>query len=51
MKRATSVDSPAPGSQDTALPGLSSWNAVYGFVLVSFLVWLALLIALTKVFS
>ena len=46
MKRPTSVD-----SQETSLPGLRSWPAVYAFVLVSFLVWLALLIALTKVFA
>ena len=46
MKPATSVD-----SQDTGLPGLRSWTAVYAFVLASFALWLVLLIALTKVFS
>ena len=38
-------------SDETGLPMLHSWKAVYFFVLATFAVWLALLIALTKYFS
>lgn len=42
---------PQPSDEDTGLPGLRTWRRVYAFVLVVFAVWIALLIALTKVFS
>jgi len=45
------VDDPAPESAATGLPLLRSWKAVYLFVLASFVLWVALLIALTKLFS
>jgi hypothetical protein len=38
-------------SEETGLPLLQSWKAVYLFVLGSFALWLALLIALTEMFS
>jgi len=38
-------------SHETGLPLLHSWKAVYVFVLFTFALWLALLIALTKYFS
>jgi hypothetical protein len=35
----------------TGLPGFKSWRGVYIFVLVSFVVWVGLLVALTVTFS
>ena len=37
--------------EGTGLPGLRTWRGVYIFVLIVFAAWIALLIALTKVFS
>ena len=42
---------PKPSDEGTGLPGLRTWRAVYAFVLLVFALWIALLIALTKVFS
>ena len=39
------------GDKATGLPGFNSWRAVYIFVLVSFVVWVGLLVALTVTFS
>jgi hypothetical protein len=36
---------------ETSLPFFHSWKSVYLFVLVTFAVWVALLLALTKAFS
>ena len=45
----------APGgtsdAEETGLPGLRSWRAVYGFVFVVFLIWVGLLTALTWMFA
>jgi len=50
MKRGD--DTPPPvDDHETGLPGLQSWPAVYAFVLVSFALWVALLVALSKAFS
>jgi hypothetical protein len=38
-------ESEAPG-----LPALRTWRGVYGFVVVSFLVWVGLLVALARLF-
>ena len=38
-------------SEETGLPLLRSWKAVYLFVVGSFVLWVALLIALTEIFS
>ncbi len=37
--------------EDPGLPGLHTWRAVYLFVIGSFIVWVALLFALTSIFS
>ncbi len=42
---------PKPNDDETGLPGLRSWRAVYGFVLAVFAVWIGLLITLTWMFS
>jgi hypothetical protein len=42
---------PAPESESTGLPGLRTWGAVYGLVLVTFLIWVGLLTVLTGIFS
>ena len=47
-------DSPDPSARDAedpGLPGLRTWRGVYWFVLGSFVLWVALLIVLTKAFS
>jgi hypothetical protein len=41
----------APDDERTGFPGLRTWPAVYGFVLVVFAVWIALLVLLTRAFS
>jgi hypothetical protein len=38
-------------SEETGLPFFCSWKSVYLFVLGSFVLWIALLVALTKFFS
>ncbi|HSV13618.1 MAG TPA: hypothetical protein VLI90_05125 [Tepidisphaeraceae bacterium] len=38
-------------SDDTGLPALRTWPAVYLFVLVVFVIWVALLIALERTYS
>lgn len=40
-----------PNDADTGLPGLRTWRGVYTFVLITFAVWIALLLALTRAFS
>jgi hypothetical protein len=42
---------PKPDDERTGFPGLRTWRGVYIFVLVTFAVWVALLIALTRAFS
>ena len=43
---------PAPADdRSTGLPFLRTWRAVYVFVFVAFLIWVALLTALERVFS
>jgi len=51
MKRAI-LDSAASGeSEDPGLPLLHTWKSVYLFVLGAFVIWIALLIVLTKLYS
>ena len=38
-------------TEETGLPFFRSWKSVYLFVLGSFVLWIALLVALTKYFS
>jgi hypothetical protein len=44
---------PPSGLNDnhTGLPGLSSWPKVYWLVAASFILWVMLLLALTKMFA
>jgi len=41
-------ETPAMDSELTGLPWLKTWNNVYVFVVCSFVLWIALLIALTE---
>jgi hypothetical protein len=45
------TDEPKPSDETTGLPGLRTWRGVYVFVLVTFAVWILLLLLLTKAFS
>ena len=48
------VEPPIPdeaAEETTGLPGIGSWRAVYGWVLVSFLLWVGLLAALGEIYS
>jgi hypothetical protein len=51
MKHPASVESSAREAEETGLPFFRSWRSVYLFVLGSFVLWVALLVALTKFFS
>ena len=51
MKRPTPLDSAPSDSDETGLPGLRTWNAVYLLVIIHFAIWIAVLIALTDFFS
>ncbi len=42
---------PKPNDDETGLPGLRTWRAVYVFVLGVFIVWAGLLLALTRLYS
>ena len=42
---------PKPNDETTGFPGLRTWRGVYTFVLVTFAVWVVLLILLTRAFS
>ncbi len=42
---------PAPDQESTGLPGLRTWGAVYGLVLVVFVLIVVLLTKLTWMFS
>jgi hypothetical protein len=43
--------STAPETESPGLPLFRSWRAIYVLVLVSFVLWVALLIALTEMYS
>jgi hypothetical protein len=46
------VDAPPTGVDDrTGLPWFRTWRDVYAFVLVTFILWVALLLALTLSYS
>jgi len=51
MKSSESVNKSPTGNQDTGLPLFHSWKGVYLFVLASFVLWVALLILLTRMYS
>ena len=51
MKRSAGVKSVVPEDDDTGLPWLPTWKRVYLFVIISFVLWVGLLIVLTDFFS
>ena len=51
MKHPAATEPSARESEATGLPFFHSWKGVYLFVLGSFVFWVALLVALTKMFS
>ena len=51
MKRPTAVKSVAPEAGGTGLPWLRTWKGVYLVVIIFFVLWVTLLVALTDYFS
>jgi hypothetical protein len=51
MKQRAVAKSVAPEADNTGLPWLRTWKGVYLAVIIHFLVWVALLVALTDFFS
>jgi hypothetical protein len=51
MKRSTADEVVTRGDDDTGLPWVRSWNGVYLMVIISFILWVTLLVALTDFFS
>jgi len=51
MKPSTATEPSARETEATGLPWPRTWKGVYLFVLGSFLLWVALLVALTEFFA
>jgi hypothetical protein len=51
MKPPAATEPSARESEETGLPFFRSWKSVYLLALGSFVLWIALLIALTEFFS
>ncbi len=51
MKHSPATDPSARETEETGLPLFRSWKVVYLFVIGSFILWVALLVALTKAFA
>jgi hypothetical protein len=51
MKDPAATEPSARESEKTGLPFFRSWKIVYFFVLGCFVLWIALLVTLTKMFS
>jgi hypothetical protein len=51
MKPPDVTEPSARESEETGLPFFRSWKNVYLFVLATFIFWVALLVALTEIFS
>jgi hypothetical protein len=51
MKHSNATEPSARETEATGLPFFRSWKSVYLFVLASFVLWVALLIALTEFFA
>jgi hypothetical protein len=47
MKRSAAVKSVPPEADGTGLPWLRTWRGVYLVVIINFVVWVILLVALT----
>lgn len=50
MKHPPATEPSAREGEETGLPWLRTWKGVYLFVIASFILWVALLIALTNFF-
>ena len=50
MKRPTTDNSVVPEADDTGLPCLRTWRGVYLVVIINFVIWISLLVALTDFF-
>jgi hypothetical protein len=50
MKRPPATEPSARETEETGLPLLRSWKSVYIFVIGTFVLWVALLAALTNLF-
>jgi len=50
MKRPTTDNSVGPAADDTGLPWLRTWMGVYLVVIINFVLWISLLVALTDFF-
>jgi hypothetical protein len=51
MKRPAAAKSVEPEADDTGLPWLRTWKDVYVVVIISFVLWVTMLVALTDFFS
>jgi hypothetical protein len=51
MNPLPAVEPPVPEPEDTGFPGIRTWRGLYVFVFGSFVLWVALLFALTGIFS
>jgi hypothetical protein len=51
MKQSTAVKSIEPEDDETGLPWLRTWRRVYLLVIIHFVLWVSLLVALTDFFS
>jgi hypothetical protein len=51
MKSPDATEPSARESEETGLPFFRSWKSIYFFVLGSFVLWIALLVALTRMFA
>ncbi len=50
MNPPPAVKLPVPDSEDTGFPGIRTWRGLYIFVFGSFVLWVVLLFALTRIF-
>jgi hypothetical protein len=51
MKPPSVAEPPVAEAEPTGLPWFHTWRGVYFFVFGSFVLWVALLFALTRIFS
>lgn len=51
MKHSNATEPSARETEETGLPFFHSWKRVYLFVLATFILWIALLVALTDCFA
>jgi hypothetical protein len=51
MNPPPAAEPPVPESEDTGFPGIRTWRGLYFLVFGCFVLWVALLFALTLLFS